>query len=165
MRAAAMQGDRVETVESAEELDRLVRSYELAFGAAADYVAQQAALAAARAEEERAAKAARLGGGGGKGFWGAGGTDGHYGRGSRQKAGPKKSTQLGNMESSEVAKRRARLGEESQRQQAHKRILLLLRREYRQRRHVMVTGNGNGALGYWVTERELGYWVTGLLGY
>lgn len=79
MRAAAVQGDRVETVESAEELDRLVRSYELAFGAAADYVAQQAALAAARAEEERAAKAARLGGGGGKGFWGAGGTDGHYG--------------------------------------------------------------------------------------
>ena len=76
MRAAAVQGDRVETVESAEEL---VRSYELAFGAAADYVAQQAALAAARAEEERAAKAARLGGGGGKGFWGAGGTDGHYG--------------------------------------------------------------------------------------
>ena len=42
-------------------------------------MAQQAALAAARAEEERAAKAARLGGGGGKGFWGAGGTDVHYG--------------------------------------------------------------------------------------
>ena len=83
-----MQGYRVETVESAEELDRLVRSYELAFGAAADYVAQQAALAAARAEEERAAKAARLGGGGGKGLWGAGGTDGLYGRGSEKKKRP-----------------------------------------------------------------------------
>jgi hypothetical protein len=82
VRAAGVQGEWVKTVESSVELDRLVMSYELAFGAAADYVAQQVAIAAARAEEERAAKAARIGGGGGKGSWGAGGTDGNYGRGS-----------------------------------------------------------------------------------